>query len=102
MWSIETPWFDVAVFMSLFATGSILFGHFEQHKPAWRRRLKPAIFLAVLILLAQTAGRLWAYGVLVLLLSGAGSFHLWWLSKHGINGWTGEPRDMYPELGAAS
>src|SRR5262245_12001949 len=49
MWTIDTPWFDVAVFMSLFATGSILFGHFEQHKPAWRRLLNPVIFLAVLI-----------------------------------------------------
>ena len=29
MWTIETPWFDVAVFMSLFTVGSILFGHFE-------------------------------------------------------------------------
>ena len=98
MWTIDTPWFDVAVFMSLFATGSILFGHFEQHKPAWRRLLKPVIFLAVLIPLAQTVGRSWAYGVLALLFSAAGSYHFWWLSKHGINGWTGEPRDKFLEL----
>lgn len=24
--------------------------------------------------------------------------HGWWLPKHGINGWTGEPRDKYLEL----
>ena len=98
MWTIETPWFDVAVLMSLFAAGIILIGHFEQHKPAWRPLLKAAIFLAVLIALAQTIGRSWAYGVLALLFSAGGSLHFWWLSKHGINGWTGEPRDKYLAL----
>jgi len=24
--------------------------------------------------------------------------HLWWLPKHGINGWTGEPREKYYAL----
>jgi hypothetical protein len=98
MWTINTPWFDVAVFMSLFATGSILFGHLEQHKPAWRRLLKVAIFVAILISLLETVGRLWAYGVLALLFAAAGTYHFWWLSKHGINGWTGEPRDKFLEL----
>jgi predicted small integral membrane protein len=98
MWSIETSWFDVAVVMSLFAVGSILFGHFEQHKPRWRRLLKLAIFLAVVLTLTETAGRSWAYGVLVLPLLGAAYIHLRWLPNHGINGWTGEPRDKYLAL----
>jgi hypothetical protein len=98
MWTIHTPWFDVALFMSLYATGGILFGHFEQHKPAWRRLLKPVIFLALLMTLAQTVGRSWAYGVLALLMCAAGSFHFVWLARHGINGWTGEPRDRYLAL----
>ena len=61
MWSIQTPWFDVAAFMSLYATGIILFGHFEQYKPAWRRLLKPVLFVALLMTLTQTLGRSWAY-----------------------------------------
>jgi hypothetical protein len=24
--------------------------------------------------------------------------HMWWLPKHGINGWTGEPRAKYYQL----
>lgn len=24
--------------------------------------------------------------------------HAWWLPKHGINGWTGEPKDRYYAL----
>jgi hypothetical protein len=98
MWSIETRWFDVAVVTSLFALGSILFGHFEQHKPPWRRLLKLGIFLAVVVALAQTAGRWWAYGLLVLPLLAAAYIHLRWLPSHGINGWTGEPRDKYLAL----
>jgi hypothetical protein len=98
MWSVQTPWFDVAVFMSLFTTGGILFGHFEQHKPAWRRLLKPVLFVALLITLTQTVGRAWAYGVFGFLLAAAGTFHFSWLSRHGINGWTGEPREKYLAL----
>ena len=32
MWSTDTLWFDVAVVMTIFAIGSILFGRFEEHK----------------------------------------------------------------------
>ena len=98
MWSIETRWFDVAVVMSLFAIGNIVFGHFEQHKPSWRRLLKVAIFLAVVLTLAQTAGRSWAYGILAVPFPAVVYIHFWWLPKHGINGWTGEPRDKYLAL----
>ena len=98
MWTIDTPWFDVALFLSLFTTGSVVFGHFEQHKPAWRRFLKPAIVLTMLLVLTGTAGRSWAYGAFALILSGAASMHFWLLSQHGINGWTGETRAEYLAL----
>ena len=52
MWTVDTRWFDVAVIMSLFALGNIFFGHFEQHKPPWRRVLKAAIVLAAVLTLA--------------------------------------------------
>ena len=98
MWSIDTPWFDIAVVMSIFAVGNMLFGHFEQHKGPWRRLAKVAIVLAVFLTLVQTAGRWWAYGLLVLPLLAAAYIHLHWLPSHGINGWTGEPRDKYLAL----
>jgi hypothetical protein len=31
-------------------------------------------------------------------LVGAGYLHLRWLPSHGINGWTGEPKEKYYEL----
>ena len=98
MWRTDTLWFDVAVVMTIFAVGSILFGRFEEHKPRARRVIKVAIVLAVTVLLSATAGRLWAYGVLAVPLLGAAWVHLYWLPKHGINGWTAEPREKYLEL----
>lgn len=98
MWQINTPWFDVAIVFGLFAVGSILFGHFEEHRPKWRRLLKVGVVLAIVIVLATTAGRAWAYGVLAVPILGAAWVHLWWLPKHGINGWTGEPKDAYYRL----
>lgn len=98
MWHIDTLWFDVAMVMSIFAIGTILFGHFEEHKPKWRRVLKVVIVLALVVGISGTVGRTWAYAVLSLPLIGAAIIHLWWLPKHGINGWTGEPKEKYYEL----
>ena len=32
MWRTDTLWFDVAIVMSIFAVGNILFGRFEEHR----------------------------------------------------------------------
>lgn len=98
MWNTDTLWFDAAVVLGIFAVGGILFGHFEQHKPKGRRVLKVAIVLAVVLALSATVGRAWAFAVLALPLLGAAYVHLRWLPRHGVNGWTGEPRDRYLEL----
>jgi len=98
VWHTDTLWFDVAVVMTIFAFGSVLIGRFEEHKPRGRRVLKVALVLAVTVLLSATAGRAWAYGVLAVPLLGADWVHLYWLPKHGISGWTAEPRDKYLEL----
>jgi NhaP-type Na+/H+ or K+/H+ antiporter len=98
MWSIETRWFDVAVVMTIFAFGSLLFGRFEEHKPRLRRATKVVLVLAVTLVLAETLGRVAAYGVLAIPLVAAAYAHLVWLPKHGINGWTAEPYDKYLAL----
>jgi hypothetical protein len=98
MWRTDTLWFDLAVVMAIFAIGNILFGRFEEHKPRWLRVLKVVIVSAVFLTLSATAGRAWAFGVLGLGLLGAAWVHAYWLPKHGINGWTAEPRDKYLEL----
>ena len=98
MWSIDTLWFDAAVVLGIFAVGNVLFGHFEAHRPRWRRLLKVVLFLAVVLGLAASLGRVWAYGFLAALFVPVIYIHTVWLPRHGINGWTGEPRERYLEL----
>ena len=50
------------------------------------------------VLISATLGRAWFFA-----LFGLGSLfvlyiHAWWLPRHGINGWTGEPKEKYYEL----
>lgn len=98
MWSTDTLWFEVAFTMGIFAIGGILFGHFEEYKPKWRRLLKVVIVLGIVVGLSASVGRRWAFGVLVIPLAAAAYIHLRWLPKNGVNGWTGEPRARYYEL----
>jgi hypothetical protein len=98
MWQTNSLWFDVAIVMSIFAVGTVLFGRFEQHKPRGRRVLKQVIVVGVVLLLDVTVGRAWAFGVLAVPLVLAAYVHLRWLPKHGINGWTAEPYDQYLAL----
>ena len=64
MWNIDTPWFDLAMVMSIFAFGNALFGRFEEHKPRGRRVLKIALVSAIFVAVAASAGRAWAYALL--------------------------------------
>ena len=98
MWSTDSRWFDVAAFSTLWVVLVVMFGKFEQHKPAWRRLSKKAALLLLLLVLVETAGRLVAYGVLGLLLLAGATIHFVVLSKLGINGWTGEPREKFEAL----
>ena len=85
--------------MAVFAFGNIFFGHFEEKTPKWRRALKVLVFVGFIVAVSAALGRAWAMGVLV----GAAVIpfvviHGWWLPKHGINGWTGEPKEKYYQL----
>jgi hypothetical protein len=96
--SIDTLWFDVALIATIFAFGGPLFGHFEAHKPRWKRALKVAAFLLVMPAISALAGREWMLGLLGALVVAVVVIHGWWLPKHGVNGWTAEPRERYYEL----
>ena len=91
-------WLEVAVRASIFAIGTILFGHFEEGTPKWRRRLKFFLFIGITILITETAGRFWFFVFLGVSFIAPLIIHLWWLPQHGINGWTGEPKDKYYAL----
>lgn len=95
---MDTLWFEVAVVASIFAVGNIVFGHFEEQTPPWRRLLKFIAFIAIVTGLSAVLGRAWAFGFLGLMSLAAVYVHAIWLPSKGINGWTGEPRHKYYEL----
>jgi hypothetical protein len=57
-------WFEVALVATIFAVGNILFGHFEERTPKWRRVTKVVVFLAVTRLITVQFGRPWSYLVI--------------------------------------
>lgn len=95
---MDTLWFEVAVVAVIFAVGNIVFGHFEERTPRWRRLLKFLVFIAIVTGLSALLGRAWAFGFLGLMSLAVVYVHAIWLPSKGINGWTGEPRDKYFEL----
>lgn len=98
MWARSTYWFDLSIFFGSIVLGSICFGRFEDWKPRWRRVLKIVIATVFFVALLQFGGRPVAWGVMGALLLAVIYIHAVWLPKHGINGWTAEPRDKYLEL----
>ncbi|HWR15292.1 MAG TPA: hypothetical protein VN577_10705 [Terriglobales bacterium] len=98
MWDTRTLWFDVAVVMGIFAVGNIVFGHFEEHKPKYLRLLKVLGILAVTLVLSGLGLRWVAYGFIGLLGLAALYVHGIWLPRHGVNGFSGEPKEKYYEL----
>ena len=91
-------WIDVAVVASLMAIGNILFGHFVERTPKWRRVLKLFVVTGLVAIISSTAGRIWSAALVTTMISAAMVIHLWWLPKHGINSWTGEPKEKYDAL----
>ena len=99
MWTLDSYWADLAVFLLLTLVSHILLGHFEEHKPKWRRVLKVVMGTVLLGLSLHFFGREWTWGVLLAVIVVAGvAIHGYWLPKHGVHGWTGEPREKYLEL----
>jgi len=99
IWGTDTIWLDLAVFLFLLLISHILIGHFEDYKPKWRRILKVILGMALLIAAITAFGRVWTWGAFIATIAIGGVIvHCWWLPRHGINGWTGEPRQKYLEL----
>jgi hypothetical protein len=92
-------WMEVAVVAIIFAVGNIVFGHWEEQTPKWRRLLKLVVVLGLTLALSAWLGRAWAFGFLGLLGVFAVIVHAFVLPRrYGINGWTGEPKDKYYAL----
>ena len=88
-------WMEAAIVATIFAVGNLLFGHWEAETPKWRRLLKFVLILLLTLGISTSLGRRWAFLFLGLLGLAALIVHAWWLPRHGINGWTAEPKERY-------
>jgi hypothetical protein len=89
---------DVALVAVLLVFGNIAFRHFEPMMPLWRRVAKITLILAVTAVISYFFGRtgvIIAMGVALLPII---YIHAIWLPRHGVNGWTGEPKERYHAL----
>ncbi len=95
MWNTDTIWFEITILTLLFLLGNIIFGHFEERSPKWRKIVKYLITLAVILLISLYFGRTIALTILGLALLPVIYIHGVLLPRKGINGWTGEPKSRY-------
>ena len=95
MWNTDSLWFDIAIISNFFLLGHILFGHFEERSPKWRKILKYIVITTIFISISIFFGRTVAFVVLGLSIIPVIYIHAVLLPKKGINGWTGEPKSKY-------
>ncbi len=89
---------DLAVVAAILVFGNIKLRHFEPRMPLWGRVLKILIILAATAAISYYFGRT---GVLIAFAIALLPFiyiHGIWLPRHGVNGWTAEPREKYYAL----
>lgn len=96
--SLDSLWFDAALALGLYAFGNILFVRFAVETPALTRLGKLAGFAFLVVAVSAILGREWALGLIAALVVVIFYVHAVWLPGHGINGWTGEPRDRFEAL----
>jgi hypothetical protein len=89
--------FDLIFIISGWGLGNLIFNKFEKHLPWWRRIGKLLMIMGILYLVGL-AGRAWIYAVLGMMMTGMTVLHAYWFPKHGINGLTAEPYNLYLNL----
>ena len=79
----------------LYGLGFLSFGRFEVGVPPWRRVLRAALYLGMVLGLRRVAGPRWAHTWLLGLPTIGATFHVGWCLAHGIDPLNAEPRDRY-------
>ncbi|MCX6594651.1 MAG: hypothetical protein NTZ56_24320 [Acidobacteria bacterium] len=89
---------ELAIVAVILLAGNIAFRHFEPQLPWWRRVLKSLLILGCTALVSYQFGRAGVLAGGALALVAFLYVHAYWLPKHGVNGWTAEPRARYHQL----
>lgn len=96
--TLDSLWFDATLAALLHGVNSTLFAAVHRDGPVLRRLGGLLAFVIVTVAVSALAGRGWALGFLVASTAFVFYFHAVWLPNHGVNGWTGEPRDRFLAL----
>ena len=92
-------WFELAVVFGLCAVGGIALQPFGEGEPKLRRIVKVLLGGVIAVAISATAGRAWFFVACGLQFAAFIVIHAWWLPRrHGINGWTAEPKEKYYAL----
>src|ERR1700756_503080 len=89
---------DMAAVAVILNIGNVKLRHFDPHQPLWRRVAKALVAVAATGVISHYFGRT---GVIIAIGIAAIPViyvHANWLPRHGVNGWTGEPRKKYYAL----
>ena len=78
--------------------GNVVFRHFEPNMKVWQRFLKALVILALTALISHYFGTKGIVTAFILALLTVIYVHGIWLPRHGVNGWTGEPKEKYYAL----
>lgn len=98
MWDITSLWFEISLVSISVTLGYIFFGHFEERTPLWKKLLKYGFILFLIPAISAWFGRTIALIAYAILHLPAVYIHAVFLPRHGINGWTGEPKPKYYAL----
>ncbi len=92
-------YWDAVVFVSGWLVGQWLFRGYEAHVRPSKRLVKLVLLAVVFFAIHQLAGRLWFYGLLMVMAVGTAVLHGYWFHyRHGIHWRTAEPREKYLRL----
>ncbi len=89
---------DMAAVAVVLAFGNVAFRRFDPDLPFLRRLLKSLVILAITALISRYFGRLGVVIAFCVAMLPVIYIHGIWLPRHGVNGWTGEPREKYYAL----
>jgi len=89
---------DITIMAVVLTIGNVAFRHFEPHMPLWRRLLKIFVALAITAVISYYFGRTGVIIAIGIAMLPVIYIHGIWLPHHGVNGWTGEPREKYYAL----
>jgi len=88
----------LALMALLLVVGNVVFWRFDPRQPLWRRILKVVVTLAITAAVSRYLGTVGVIVWFAIVILPIVYIHGIWLPRHGVNGWTAEPREKYYAL----